>query len=130
MAQKKAPTNRSYKVADQIQRDLAELIRVELKDPRIGFITLTGVEVTRDYSHAKVFYTVLNSEDLSETQSTLERASGWLRSEIARGIRLFTVPELHFVYDESVERGMYMDRLLDQVAEADAQLPRDDDKQN
>ncbi len=81
MARKKG-FSRADRVADQIQRDLAELIRVELKDPRIGFITLTGVEVTRDYSHAKVFYTVLNSEDLSETQSTLERASGWLRSDM------------------------------------------------
>ena len=122
MARKKG-FSRADRVADQIQRDLAELIRVELKDPRIGFITLTGVEVTRDYSHAKVFYTVLNSEDLSETQSTLERASGWLRSEIARGIRLFTVPELHFVYDESVERGMSISQLIDEVA---AEKPVDD----
>ena len=122
--------SRADRVAQQIQRDIAELIRGELDHPKAKLITVTDVEVTRDYSHAKVFYTVLNSEDLSETQSTLERASGWLRSEIARGIRLFTVPELHFVYDESVERGMYMDRLLDQVAEADAQLPRDDDKQD
>ena len=112
MRHKRSIPNRGFRVADQIQRDLAELIRVELKDPRIGFITLTGVEVTRDYSHAKVFYTVLNSEDLSETQSTLERASGWLRSEIARGIRLFTVPELHFVYDDSVDRGERIDALL------------------
>ena len=113
---KKKGFSRADRIADQMQRELAELIRSELKDPRVGFITLTGVEVTRDYSHAKVFYTVMNAEDPSETQDTLDRAAGWLRSEIARTIKIFTVPQLHFVYDSSVAHGMYMHDLIEKVA--------------
>lgn len=125
---KKKGFSRADRIADQMQRELAELIRSELKDPRVGFITLTGVEVTRDYSHAKVFYTVMNAEDPSETQDTLARAAGWLRSEIARTIKIFTVPQLHFVYDHSIEHGLYMDALLNRVAQEDAELrPEDED---
>ncbi len=119
--------SRADRIAEQIQRELSEIIRLELKDPRTGLITITGVQVTRDYSHAKVFYTVLNAEDPAETQSTLERAAGYLRSEIARVIKIFTVPQLHFVYDSSVAHGMYMHDLIEKVAREDAEKRRDDD---
>ncbi|WP_269532694.1 30S ribosome-binding factor RbfA [Chitinimonas sp. BJYL2] len=107
---------RSDRVADQIQRELAELIRLELKDPRVGFVTLTGVEVTRDMSHAKVFYTLMKGDE-AETQATLDRSSGWLRSQLGKRIKLFKMPELHFHYDRSVEYGMSLDKLIDQAME-------------
>ena len=115
---------RSLRVADQIQRELAEIIRSELKDPRVATITLTGVEVTADYSHAKVFYTLMgNAEQRAETESGLKQAAGFLRSQIARRIKLHSIPQLHFVYDASVERGFELSRLIDEAV-ASGKEPR------
>ncbi|MGP1679333.1 MAG: 30S ribosome-binding factor RbfA [Burkholderiales bacterium] len=116
---------RSLRVADQIQRELAEIIRTELKDPRVAMITLTGVEVTADYSHAKVFYTLMgNAEQRAETEVGLKQAGGFLRSQIARRIKLHSIPQLHFVYDASVERGFELSRLIDEAV-AGSKEPRD-----
>lgn len=115
---------RSLRVADQIQRELAEIIRTELKDPRVAMITLTGVEVTADYAHAKVFYTLMGSaEQRAETEVGLKQAGGFLRSQIARRIKLHSIPQLHFVYDASVERGFELSRLIDEAV-ADSKEPR------
>ncbi|EMT1777395.1 30S ribosome-binding factor RbfA, partial [Neisseria gonorrhoeae] len=99
-----------------IMRELAELVRTGLKDPRAGFITINEVEITRDYSHATVFYTVLNQDTREITEEVLEHARGHLRSELSKRIKLFKIPELHFKYDESLERGMSLSALIDQVA--------------
>ena len=115
---------RNLRVADQIQRELAEIIRTELKDPRVAMITLTGVEVTADYSHAKVFYTLMgNAEQRADTDVGLKQAGGFLRSQIARRIKLHSIPQLHFVYDASVERGFELSRLID-AAVAGSKEPR------
>jgi len=112
--------SRSSRVAEQIQRELAQLISLELKDPRIGLITLTGVEVTPDYAHAKVFYTTLaESEDRGEIEIGLQRAKGFLRRELGKRIRLHTLPDLHFSYDASVERGDRLSRLIDEALASD-----------
>jgi ribosome-binding factor A len=115
---------RSLRVADQIQRELAEIIRTELKDPRVGMITLTGVEVTADYAHAKVFYTLIGStEQRDETAAGLKQAGGFLRSQLARRVKLHSIPQLHFVYDASVERGFELSRLIDEAV-AGSKEPR------
>jgi ribosome-binding factor A len=105
---------RGARIADQIQRELAELIRTEVRDPRVGLVTLTGVELSRDQSHAKVFFTVLGA-DGEEALEGLGRAAGFLRSELARRLTTRKVPELHFAYDESVERGVRLSRLIDEA---------------
>ena len=115
---------RTDRVAEQIQRELAELLRLQVKDPRVHMITLTGVEVTKDYGHAKVFYTTL--EGASEAvQQGLEHASGFLRSQLAHVMKLRITPQLHFVYDASVERGAHLSQLIEQAVASDKQL---DDK--
>ena len=115
---------RSLRVADQIQRELAEIIRTELKDPRVAMITLTGVEVTADYAHAKVFYTLMGgAEERAATEVGLKQAGGFLRSQIARRIKLHSIPQLHFIYDASVERGFELSRLIDE-AMAGSKEPR------
>ena len=115
---------RSLRVAEQIQRELAEIIRTELKDPRVAMITLTGVEVTADYAHARVFFTLMGSaRQRVETEAGLTQAGGFLRSQIARRIKLHTIPQLHFVYDASVERGFQLSRLIDEAV-ADSKAPR------
>lgn len=107
---------RQDRVKEQIMRELAELVRTGLKDPRVSFITINEVEITRDYSHATVFYTVLNQDTREITEEVLEHARGHLRSELSKRIKLFKIPELHFKYDESLERGMSLSALIDQVA--------------
>ena len=123
MAHKKpAAPNRSFKVADQIQRDLAELIR-ELKDPRIGMVTLEGVEVTPDYAHAKVFFSVLVGEG-EATQEALNQSAGFLRNGLFKRLHIHTVPTLHFVFDRTQERASDMNAL---IARAVASRSKDDD---
>ncbi len=111
MPNKKAPTNRSYKVADQIQRDLAELIARELKDPRVGMVTLQGIELTPDYAHAKAFFSVLTGDPM-ETQAALNHAAGHLRNGLFKRLHIHTVPTLHFVYDRTLERAADMNALI------------------
>jgi ribosome-binding factor A len=117
--------SRSQRVTEQILRELAELIRLEVKDPRVGFITLTDVEITPDYAHAKVYFTSLKGEEgLEETLVGLRRASGFLRRELGRRVRIHTTPELHFHYDQSVERGSRMSQLIDRVLREDEERAR------
>jgi ribosome-binding factor A len=122
---------RSERVADQIQRELAELLQKGLKDPRAGWITLTSVEVTRDYSQAKIYYTVMDEKTREATAEALQHAAGYLRGELGRRLQIFTTPQLLFVYDESIERGVHMSRLIDEVAEADRsrQKPAESDEE-
>jgi len=109
-----ANQQRLRRVADQIQRELSALLRVELKDPRIGLITLTGVEVSPDLAHAKVFFTTLgDAQSLEGTHDGLHHAAGFLRSQLGRRLRLRVTPELHFHYDASVERGVRLSQLID-----------------
>lgn len=114
---------RSDRVAEQVRRDLADLIRTELKDPRVGMISLTSVELTPDYAHAKVFFTTLNAEHLPEIEQGLKRAAGFLRRELGRRIHIHTLPELHFVYDSSLEYGASMTALIQQANAISDQTP-------
>ena len=106
---------RPQKVADLIQRELADLLRSEVRDPRVGLVTLTSVDVSPDLSHAKVFFTLLDKERQGETTKALQRAAGFLRSQLARRMKMYTTPELRFSYDESVERGDRLSQLIDSV---------------
>ena len=119
---------RSRRIAEQIQRELAELIRVGLKDPRVtGFITITDVEVTQDHEHAKVFFTVLgDAGKIEETAEGLKRAAGFLRTQLAQRMKLRIVPQLEFKYDASVERGMKLTRLIDEAVGNAPKLPREE----
>lgn len=108
---------RPQKLGDLIQRELSELVQRELRDPRVGMITITGVDVSPDFSHARVFYTTLDPAHVGDADKGLKRAAGFLRSQLARRIKLYTTPELRFEYDESVERGDRLSRLIDSVRE-------------
>jgi len=104
---------RPQKLGDQIQRELSDLLQRELRDPRVGMVTITSVDVSPDLSHAKVFFTILEKDKLPETGAGLKRSAGFLRSQLAKRIKMYTTPELRFVYDESVERGDHLSRLID-----------------
>lgn len=114
MAMKSKRPGRSLRVADQIARDLAQLIPQNVRDPRVGLVTITGCEITPDYAHAKVFFTALGC-DATECREGLNAAAGMLRSLIFKKLTIHTVPTLHFVLDESVARGFAMDRVIDEA---------------
>lgn len=112
MAVKKSKTpNRNFKVADQIQRDLTELIARELKDPRVGMVTIQAVEVTPDYAHAKVFFSMLNGDPV-ETTAALNQAAGFLRNGLFKRLHIHTVPTLHFLFDRTTEQAADMNALI------------------
>jgi ribosome-binding factor A len=118
---------RARRVAEQIQRDLSELIRLDLDDPKVGLVTLTDVEVTGDLAHAKVFFTVLDAgagegdvDRKADSLAGLQRAAGFLRAQLGHRLLLRSVPQLHFTYDESVERGVRLSRLIDQANDGES----------
>jgi ribosome-binding factor A len=116
---------RRARIEDQIQRELAEIIRLELRDPRVGLVTITGVELSRDQSHAKIFFTVLGSDSRGdEALEGLQRAAGFLRSSLAHRLSTRSVPELHFSYDVSIERGARLSRLIDEAVAEKPATPR------
>lgn len=113
--------SRTDRVGQQIRREIAELVRLEINDPRVRLVTITDVEVANDYSHAKIFFTRLDGKH-AEAQEGLERAAGFLRSRLARSLKLRIMPQLHFVFDASVERGSQLSQLIDQAVASDSQL--------
>ena len=116
---------RSRRIAEQIQRELSDIIRVELKDPRVGMITITDVEMTQDNAHAKVFFTVLGQQHrIDEAAAGLQHAGGYLRSQLAQRIKIRVVPQLHFEYDASVERGIRLSQLIDAAVADDKKRKR------
>ena len=105
---------RLRRVADQIQRELSAILHHEVKDPGVGLVTLTDVEVSTDLAHARVFFTLLgDAEARVRTEGALRRASGFLRSALGQRLRTHVTPELHFHYDASVERGTRLSQLID-----------------
>ena len=124
--------SRAQRVADQIQRDIAALIQFEVNDPRIGMVSVTGVEVSPDLTHAKVFVTALGFDNAvdnaagkrsaaagRDSTAALNGAAGYLRSLLARRLQLRVAPKLRFHYDASVERGRALDELIDSALAAD-----------
>ena len=118
--------NRTDRIADQMQRDLAELIRSSLNDPRLGMVTVNQVTVARDLGYSDVYVTLLTAEDLDadaeEVKTTIDilnGAAGFLRSELSRMIRLRTIPQLRFHFDASVKRGRQLDQLITKARKKD-----------
>lgn len=114
---------RSQRVAEQIQRELADLLQFEVKDPRVSMVTITEVEVSGDLAHAKVYYSV--ADNSPELVQGLKKASGFLRTQLSRRMLMRTVPQLHFVHDASIERGMALSRLIDEAVAQDKSSSED-----
>jgi ribosome-binding factor A len=118
---------RSERVAGSLRRELAQLIQKELKDPDVGFIGLSDVEVTRDLAHAKVYVTVFETEKAAASLKALKRAAGFLRSRLGQEMRIRSVPELHFHHDASVETGARMDSLIEEAVASDREHSQKDE---
>lgn len=115
--------SRTQRIGDQMQRELALLIQRDVKDPRLGLVTITGVEVSRDLSHAKIFITVMGQDDDEEAVKSnlriLSDAAGFLRMQLGKAMKLRTVPQLHFHYDASVRRGVELASLIERAVAED-----------
>ena len=138
-------TARAQRIADQIQRKIAVLIQLEVSDPRVGMVSVTGVDVSNDLAHAKIYITVLNSLagdeqinadtlsepgvldqlEIEENLKALKKASGFLRTLLAKRLRLRVVPKLQFYYDSSIEQGQRLSDLIDDALAADRELQDD-----
>jgi ribosome-binding factor A len=132
-------SSRGQRVADQIQRELATLIQLDVRDPRVGMVSITGIDLSRDLAHAKVFVTVLDTvtnngaianlataeeDDLDSLQvrdnvEALNKAAGFLRSQLSKRLALRAVPKLRFFYDASIENGQRLSGLIDDALNAD-----------
>lgn len=111
----KSPSKRTQRVAELIQRTLAGLIQTEIKDPRFpSWVTISSVEVSADYSFAKVYFTVLNSEP-EKVLEALNSASSFLRSKLAKVLTIRIVPQLQFVYDESLSYGRHLQDIINKA---------------
>ena len=122
MKKRSSAPNRGFRVADQIQRDLTELIARELKDPRVGMVTIQAVEVTPDYAHAKVYFSLLVGDPV-ESAEGLNQAAGFLRAGLFKRLHIHTVPTLHFLFDRTTERAADMNAL---IAKAVSSRAKDD----
>lgn len=112
--------SRANRVGEEIRKEVSQLIREELKDPRLGFLTITSVEVTNDLRYSKIFVSIFGNEEAKKnTLSALKSAAGFLRSELGKRLRLRYTPDLLFHFDESIEHGAKMSKLINEVIKAD-----------
>ncbi|USE37412.1 30S ribosome-binding factor RbfA [Endozoicomonas sp. SCSIO W0465] len=119
--------SRTQRVADQIQKELAQLIQLEMKDPRLGMVTVSVVEVSRDLAFADVYVSFLGVDDqkkIDESLAILSQAAGFLRSQLAKAIKLRFTPRLRFYYDNSLRRGAYLSSLIDQAVASDTKADK------
>lgn len=117
-----ADSSRRQRVADQLQKELASLIQHEMKDPRLGMVTVSAVDVSRDLAYADVFITILGKDDEAARQQSVEilsRGAGFLRGKLARAMKLRIVPNLRFRYDDSIERGSRLEGLIEDALKKD-----------
>lgn len=111
---------RTVRVGEQIRRVLAELLRDEVKDPRIGMVTIGDVEVSRDLTHARVYFTIFGGDEtVRNCKAGLDSAAGFLRGELGRRMKIRAVPSLRFVYDDTQQRGDRVTALIDRALQAD-----------
>jgi ribosome-binding factor A len=123
--------SRTQRVADYLQRELAALIQHEVRDPRVGMVSITSVDVSRDLGYAKVYFTRLGSdsaEEAKEAGEALNKAAGFLRSQLSRDSNMRSVPQLRFYFDSSVGRGRELEDLIRRAAAADRELGLRDDE--
>jgi ribosome-binding factor A len=113
---RKYSNNRSGRIADQIHKDIADILRNKVKDPRTKWIIIYEVEVDKNYSYAKIFWNILNDKfEVNEVNKALESAKGYIRSELSKGFKTYTIPQLKFIFDDSIERGTKILNLIDKA---------------
>jgi len=121
---RKYSNNRAERIADQIHKDIVMILRQRVKDPRVKWVTIHHVEVDKELAFAKIYWSVLDEAQQSAVAKALQSASGFIRSELAQGFKTYTIPQLKFIFDESLQRGMHILSVLDKVK---SETPNNDD---
>ena len=111
--------NRSGRIADKIHKDIVAILRQKVKDPRVLWVTISEVEVSDDYSIAKIYWTTIEDDKKKSIAKALEAATGFIRSELSQGFKTYTIPQLRFIYDDSLERGSKILNIIDKIASND-----------
>ncbi|AKH70759.1 ribosome-binding factor A [Spongiibacter sp. IMCC21906] len=122
--------SRTDRIADFLKRELGSLIQLQIRDPRVGMVSVTDAEVSRDLSHAKVYVTVMgkdSAEEAKESLAVLNKAAGFLRSKVAKSNNARTTPQLRFYYDSSIDRGQRLSKLIQDAVESDRSRQQDDE---
>lgn len=114
---RKYSNNRSGRIADQIHKDIVAILRNKVKDPRVSWITINDVEVDQEYSNAKVYWSILDETKIDATIKALESAKGFIRTELSKGFKTYTIPQIKFIYDESISRGARLLNVINQVSQ-------------
>lgn len=112
---RKYSQNRSGRIADQIHKDIVDILRFKVKDPRVSWVTINEVEVTKDNTWATIYWTILMEDKRDDATKALEVARGFIRSELSKGFKTYTIPQLKFIFDESQVRGAKILGLIDSV---------------
>jgi ribosome-binding factor A len=120
---------REERVGAELHRELALILRDEVRDPRLNQVTIQEVRVVRDLSHARVFFTLMDSDQAKKVEQALNKASSFLRRRLGEMVKLRTIPQLHFEYDHSLEHGLRLSSLIDKAVASEGQSSSDDDKQ-
>ena len=124
----KKVNTRVTRMADQIHKDIMNILRLKVKDPRINWVTVNDVEVSSDYALASIYYSVLEKSQKAQIAKALESAKGFIRSELSKGLTTYTVPQIKFIFDESMERGAH---ILSLISKVNSENPiSDDDQEN
>jgi ribosome-binding factor A len=124
-------SNRLDKISDLLKKELALLIHAEIRDPRVGMVSVTGIKLSRDLAYADVFITMLGKDDVESSKegvAALNKAGGYLRSLLAKRVNLRATPKLKFIFDESVVRGQYLSSLIDKAVALEAPHNGNDDE--
>ena len=108
--------NRSGRIADQIHKDVVNILRLKVKDPRVQWVTINDVDMDKEHALAKIYWSVLDDNKIKDVTAALESARGFIRSELARGFKTYTIPQLKFIYDESSVRGAKILSVLEKVS--------------
>ncbi len=123
----KKQTFRPEKVGQQVLREIAQLMQFEVKDPRLECVNIVDVEMSRDLSHAKIFFSVLEeTRDIEEILAGFEKCKGYLRTKLGKLLKLRIIPDLHFVYDQSLAYGNHLSMLIDSALKADKKISTED----
>ena len=123
----KKTVDRIERISDLMHRTIATLLREAFKDPRVKWVTVASVEVSRDLSHAKVYVTVLEDDKVEETLKVLNKATGFFRSHLARKMHLKIVPKIHFFFDDSTRRGIRITSLLEKEKVDDPTIDKENE---
>ena len=123
---RKYTNNRALRIADQIHKDVMTILRTKVKHPKVKWVTVNDVEVDKEFAYAKIYWSVLDDKEIPLVTKALNSASGFIRTELSKGFKTYTIPQLKFIYDDALQRGLKVLTAIDSVCEIKQNINSDD----